>query len=412
MANVLVLNAGSGSQKVALYGIEAGSKAPSEPIWQAAINSTTPGQPEDQFLAQVSSKRAEGQLPVPRKWSLSKKVQALVRASWEGEFAALERSDQIDLVGHRVVHGGLEFSEAALITPEVEATIDKLSELAPLHNPANLEGIRACREALGEKVPQFAVFDTAFHRTLPESAAVYAGPYEWVEDGLVRYGFHGTSYRYASRRALEIIHRPNDENIRQILCHLGGGCSVAAVLGTRSIDTTMGFTPMDGIAMCTRSGAIDPGIIFHLLRLGTDPASLEQTLNKGSGLSGLSGLPGDTRVIFPEARAHDRRATLAVDVFIHRLRAGIGSMLASLGGLDALVFTDVIGETEPMLRQRACDAFAFLGMRLDDALNASSPRDTDIAAADSSVRVVIVQSQENWQVAAEAVAAWELGKTI
>jgi len=406
MANALVLNAGSGSQKVALYTIEPDATGPSAPIWQAAINSTTPGQPADKFLAQITSSHGQGELPVPRDWSLPKKIQALIQASWEGSFAVLEGSHQVDLVGHRVVHGGLEFSRATLVTPHVEATIDRLGELAPLHNPVNLEGIRACREILSDKVPQFAVFDTAFHRTLPEAATVYAGPYEWVEQGLVRYGFHGTSYRYASRKALEIINRQGDENLCQILCHLGGGCSLAAVRGTRCVDTTMGFTPMDGIAMCTRSGAIDPGIMLHLLRHGTDLDSLEQTLNKRSGLSGLSGLPGDTRVIFPKAREQDRRATLAMDVFIHRLRAGIGSMLPSLGRLDALVFTDVIGETEPVVRQRTCDAFAFLGLRLDSNLNSSSPLDADIAAADSSVRVVVVQGQENWQIAAESVAAW------
>jgi acetate kinase len=406
MANVLVLNAGSGSQKVALYAIDPDPEGPTDPVWQAAINSTTPGQPEDRFLAPIRSARGEGQLPVPRDWPLQKKIQALVRASWEGDFAVLSGPRQVDLVGHRVVHGGLEFNRATLVTPSVEATIDKLGELAPLHNPANLEGIRACRESLGETVPQFAVFDTAFHRTLPEAATTYPGPFEWVEQGLVRYGFHGTSYRYASRKALEIIDREGDEDICQILCHLGGGCSLAAVQGTRCVDTTMGFTPLDGIAMCTRSGAIDPGIMLHLLRHGTDLDSLEQTLNKRSGLSGLSGLPGDTRVIFPKARDNDRRAKLAMDVFLHRLRAGIGAMLASLGRLDALVFTDVIGETEPVVRQRACDAFAFLGLRLDDKLNASSPVDADIAAPDSSVRVIVVKGQENWQIAVESLEAW------
>ena len=231
MANVLVLNAGSGSQKVALYAIEPRPKGPSDPVWQAAINSTTPGQPKDKFLAQIRSTQGEGQLPIPRDWSLPRKIQALIRASWEGSFAVLEGSHEIDLVGHRVVHGGLEFSRATLVTPHVEATIDRLGELAPLHNPVNLEGIRACRESLGDKVPQFAVFDTAFHRTLPEAATTYAGPYEWVEQGLVRYGFHGTSYRYASRKALEIINRQGEENLCQVLCHLGGGCSLAAVRG-------------------------------------------------------------------------------------------------------------------------------------------------------------------------------------
>jgi acetate kinase len=406
MANILVLNAGSGSQKIALYVIDSDSKLPSKPVWQAAVNSTTPGQPEGHLIAQISSLRGELKMPVQRDLPLLEKLTTLIRASWEGQAAVLETPKEIDLVGHRVVHGGLEFSRATLVNPHVERTIEKLAELAPLHNPHSLAGISACREILGDNVPQFAVFDTAFHRTLPEAAVTYAGPFEWIEQGYVRYGFHGTSYRYASRKAAEIIGR-QDSNFCQILCHLGGGCSLAAVRGTRCVDTTMGFTPMDGIAMCTRSGAIDPGLILHLLRHGTSLDSLEHILNKQSGLAGLSGLPGDTRIIFPKAREQDRRANLAMDVFIHRLQAGIGSMLLSLGRLDALVFTDVIGETEPVVRERVCEALGFLDLRLDHSLNASSPADTDIAAADSSVRVLIVKSQENWQIAAESFEAWD-----
>jgi acetate kinase len=406
MANILVLNAGSGSQKITLYAINSDSKTASPPIWQAAINSTTPGQPEGYFVAQISSDRGKEEIRIPRNSTLPKKLETLIRSSWEGHSAVLEMPDQIDLVGHRVVHGGLEFSCATLVDPEVESSIERLSELAPLHNPHSLAGISACREILGHKVPQFAVFDTAFHRTLPEAAATYAGPFDWIEKGFVRYGFHGTSFRYANRRAAEIIGRQDDEHLCQILCHLGGGCSLAAVRGTRSVDTTMGFTPMDGIAMCTRSGVIDPGLMLHLLRHGTDLDSLEQTLNKNSGLAGLSGMPGDTRIIFPKAREHNRRAKLAMDVFIHRLRAGVGSMLATLGHLDALTFTDVIGETEPLVRERLCEAFRFLDLRLNPKLNAASPPDTDIADADSSVRVIIVQGQENWQIAAESFEAW------
>jgi len=406
MANILVLNAGSGSQKVALYAINSASEAPSPPIWQAAINSTRRVNPKITFVAQITSVRGKQEMRVPRNSSLAKKLETLIRASWEGESAALEMPDQIDLVGHRVVHGGLEFSCATLVNPHVESTIDRLGELAPLHNPPSLAGISACREILGSKVPQFAVFDTAFHRTLSEAAATYAGPFEWLENGLLRYGFHGTSFRYANRRAAELLGRQDDEHLCQILCHLGGGCSLAAVRGSRSVDTTMGFTPMDGIAMCTRSGAIDPGLMIHLLRHGTDLDSLERMLNKQSGLAGLSGMPGDTRIIFPRAREHHPRAKLAMEVFIHRLRAGVGSMLATLGHLDALIFTDVIGETEPVVRERLCEAFGFLNLRLDFALNASSPADTDIAASDSSVRVMIIKSQENWQIATESFAAW------
>jgi acetate kinase len=395
MATILVLNAGSGSQKVALYAINSNSKAASPPGWQAAISATAPGQPEGYFVAQITSVRGKEEIRVPRNLPLPEKLETLIRASWEGH-----------LVGHRVVHGGLEFRRATLVSPQVESTIETLGELAPLHNPQSLAGISACRKILGSRVPQYAVFDTAFHRTLPEAAAIYAGPFEWIERGFVRYGFHGTSFRYASQRAAEIIGRPDDEHLCQILCHLGGGCSLAAVRGTRCVDTTMGFTPLDGIAMCTRSGAIDPGLMLHLLRHGTDLDSLEEILTKRSGLAGLSGMPGDTRIIFPKALEHNRRAELAMDVFIHRLRAGIGSMLASLGHVDALIFTDVIGETEPIVRERVCGAFGFLNLRLNPGLNVSSPADTDIAAKDSSVRVLIVKGQENWQIASECFEAW------
>jgi len=406
MAKVLVLNAGSGSQKLGLYAINSDPKIACPPSWHAAINSTTPGQPDDYFLAQITAAGRKEQVPVRRDAPLPEKIHTLVRSLWEGNLAILEGPREIDLVGHRVVHGGLEFAEATAITPEVEATIDKLGELAPLHNPVNLVGIRACRTILGDNTPQFAVFDTAFHRTLPPAAATYAGPFEWVEQGLIRYGFHGTSYRYARGRAADIVGRTSDETFCQIICHLGGGCSLAAIRGNQCVDTTMGFTPLDGIAMCTRAGAIDPGLIIHLLRHGTSLNALEETLNKRSGLSGLSGLPGDTRVILPKAKAGDPKAALAINVFIHRLGAGIGSMLASLGHLDALVFTDAIGESEPLIRSRVCEAFSFLGLRLDEQLNASSPSDTDIAATDSAVRVLIVRGDENWQIAAESFQAF------
>jgi acetate kinase len=405
MANVLVLNAGSGSQKLGLYAIDSDPKVACDPVWQAAINSTTPGQPDDYFLAQVSADQRKGEVAVRRNAPLPEKIGTLVRQLWEGNLAILNGPHEIDLVGHRVVHGGLEFAHATLVTPAVEVTIDRRGELAPLHNPVNLVGIKTCRNILGDQTPQYAVFDTAFHRTLPEAATTYAGPFEWVERGLIRYGFHGTSYRYARGRAADIIGRRDDETLCQIICHLGGGCSLAAIRGSRCVDTTMGFTPLDGIAMCTRAGSIDPGLIIHLLRHGTELSSLEEILNKRSGLSGLSGLAGDTRVILPRARDHDRRAKLAIDVFIHRLRAGIGAMLASLGRLDALVFTDAIGESEPSIRSSVCEAFSFLGLRLNEELNASSPRDTDIAATDSNVRVVIVRGDENWQIAAESFQA-------
>ncbi|HET9378984.1 MAG TPA: hypothetical protein VFO40_28690, partial [Chthoniobacterales bacterium] len=189
---------------------------------------------------------------------------------------------------------------------------------------------------------------------------------------------------------------------KTILCHLGGGCSLAAVLGDKSVDTTMGFSPLDGIAMCTRSGAVDPGILIYLLRSGLGVDDLDDLLNEGSGLSGLAGLPGDTRVVIPEAAKGNNRARLALDVFVHRLRAGIGSMMASLGGCDVLVFTDVIGESEPSLRAAACEPFSFAGVRLDPKKNADANGDAEISMDDSKVRVFVIKSNESWQVAHEA----------
>jgi acetate kinase len=307
---------------------------------------------------------------------------------------------EIDAVGHRVVHGGTEFDRAVFVDAHVEAVIQRLAAFAPLHNPVNLEGIQVARDIFGSEVPQIAVFDTSFHRTLSEAAATYPGPYEWLEKEIRRYGFHGTSFRWASGQAARLLHRENDPELRLIICHLGGGCSLAATVGGKSVDTTMGFTPMDGIAMCTRSGALDPGILLYLMRQHADVDALEKTLDRESGLQGLSGLPGDTRILIPAAGRGNRRAGLAMDVFIHRLQAGLGQMMASLNGRpDAIVFTDAIGEDEPAVRLRACEPFKFIGVEVDPGKNSTSPMDTDISTPQSPVRVLIVKSREDWQIA-------------
>ena len=307
----------------------------------------------------------------------------------------------------RAAPGGPACAGAPRGDGHVEAAIERLAAFSPLHNRSNLEGVRVARGALGGDAPQFAVFDTAFHRTLSDAAATYAGPYAWREKKIRRYGFHGSSFRGANARAAQLLGRATDDpELRLVLCHLGGGCSLCATVGGRSVDTTMGFTPLDGIAMCTRSGAVDPGILLYLLREGMSVDELEKTLNQESGLKGLSGLPGDTRVIVPEVERGNVRARLAFDVFVHRLRAGIGAMLAALGGKrpDALVFTDGIAEDEPAVRAAACAAFGFLGLELDAAKNAASPPDADVATAGSAVRVLIVKARENWQIAREVHA--------
>jgi len=305
-----------------------------------------------------------------------------------------------------VVHGGQNYRHSVIITEEVKQAIAKLSNLAPAHNPAALEGIEAIEKSLGD-VPQVAVFDTGFHATLPDAAAIYPGPFEWVEQGIRRYGFHGISHQYCSARAAQILGR-DLASLRIITCHLGNGCSLAAIKNGRSIDTTMGFTPLDGLMMGSRSGAIDPGIIVHLMRQSDYSAErLDYVLNKASGLRGISGVSSDLPQVIEAITQGNYRAQLAWDMYVHRLRSGIGSMLASLGGLDVLVFTAGVGEKSAGIRQAACEAFGFLGLKLDPEKNQNKPVDIDIATADSTVRVLVIHTQEDWAIAQQC---WHLLK--
>jgi len=414
MRRILILNPGSGSQTCSLFELPVTGlpMEPLEPIWESKYNSTTPGQPPGKIILQV--RRGDEDIvggSVAAESSAAERNERLLELLWDSRTKAVSGPGEIDIVGHRVVHGGPAYGAAVRVTDDVEATIERCSAFAPLHNPNSLTGIRVARKVFGQEIPQAAVFDTAFHRTLSEVATTYAGPYEWLEQGIRRYGFHGTSYRWAVERAARLLNRTDDQGLRLILCHLGGGCSLCATRGGRSIDTTMGFTPLDGLAMCTRSGAIDPGILFYLAREGATIDDLERVLNKESGLKGLSGLPGDTRIIVPEADKGNPRAALAMNVFIHRLRAGIGEMLAALGqSPHAIVFTDVIGESEPGIRTGACEAFSFLGLHLDQSKNAASPLETDIAALESAVRVLLIKSREAWQIARECFALLEEGR--
>jgi acetate kinase len=402
--NFLVLNSGSGSHKCSLFQIKNTLPvAPPEPIWKAVIMSTSPGSTSEELSLTIecTGRKTERQ-SLPADLSSKKRVEYLLQHLEENRSSILKENLEIDAVGHRVVHGGTEFDQAVLVDPHVEAVIQRLAAFAPLHNPVNLEGIQVARDIFGSAIPQIAVFDTSFHRTLSEATATYPGPYAWLEKEIRRYGFHGTSFRWASGQAARLLERENDPELRLIICHLGGGCSLAATVGGKSVDTTMGFTPMDGIAMCTRSGALDPGILLYLMRQNPDIDALEKTLDRESGLQGLSGLPGDTRILIPEAAKGNLRARLAMDVFIHRLQAGIGQMIASLNGRpDAIVFTDAIGEDEPLVRLRACEPFKFIGVEVDPKKNSASPLDADISIPNSPVRVLIVKSREDWQIARE-----------
>jgi len=407
--NILVLNAGSGSHKCSLFRLENVLPAePLEPVWKAAIEATDPGSTAQELSLTIECEgRKKERKTLPSDLSSKKQVEYLLKRLQEDKSAVLKGTSEIDVVGHRVVHGGVDFAKAVIVDANVESIIQRLAAFAPLHNPVNLEGIQVAREILGSKIPQIAVFDTSFHRTLSEAASTYPGPFEWLEKGIRRYGFHGTSFRWASGQAARLLKRENDPALRLIICHLGGGCSLAATIGGKSVDTTMGFTPMDGIAMCTRSGALDPGILLFLIRENPDVDKLEKILDRESGLQGLSGLPGDTRILVPEASKGNQRAKLAMDVFIHRLRAGIGQMIASLDGRpDAIVFTDAIGEDEPLVRSRACEPLKFMGVEVDLEKNATSPIDTDISLPKTPVRVLIVKSREDWQIARECHALY------
>ena len=284
-----------------------------------------------------------------------------------------------------------------------------MSAFAPLHNRAELEGIDIVERKLGS-ISQIAVFDTSFHSQLPDAAAVYPGPYEWISRGIRRYGFHGINHQYCSERAAQLLGR-DLKSLKLITCHLGNGCSLAAIRDGRSVDTTMGFTPLDGLMMGTRSGAVDPGILTYLMRQdGLGGQQLDELLNTRSGLLGISGTSSDMREIVANMKAGDARARLALDVFIHRLQSGIGAMIGVLGGLDALVFTAGIGENSAEVRATACANFGFVGLKLDSFKNAQASRDQDISAPGSPVRVLVIRAQEDWAIAKEC---WRIvsGKT-
>jgi acetate kinase len=297
-------------------------------------------------------------------------------------------------VAHRVVHGGAKLREPVLVDEAVEAEIRALEPLAPLHNAPALAGIEQARRAL-PTLPHVAVFDTAFHATIPAAASTYALPRVWREDwGIRRYGFHGISVQWSAERAPELLGRPG-EGLRLVVCHLGGGSSVTATRDGRSLDTTMGFSPLEGIPMTTRSGSFDPGALLYAVRehgLGAD--ELDEVLNTESGLAALSGLGGGMREVEAAAADGDPDARLALDVFLHRLAGAVAAMAVAGGGVDALVFTAGIGENSALVRREACERLAFLGVRLDAAANAEAEPDCDVAEAGSAVRVLVIRARE------------------
>jgi acetate kinase len=331
------------------------------------------------------------------------------QVSWSGHAAAVERflsdlmrvsppalknAGDLKAVGHRVVHGG-DFSSSIVMTPDTRSRIDALAELAPLHNPPSLETLAAAEAALPD-VPHVAVFDTAFHATLAPEAYTYPVPRRWTRDwGIRRYGFHGLSHVYCARRAAEMLNRPL-EQLRLVVCHLGHGCSACAVQHGRSVDTTMGFTPLDGLMMATRSGSLDPGIILHVQqRYGLTAEEVERALNRESGLLGVSGVSADMREVLAAAENGEQQAVLALAVYAHRVRHAIGGLSVTMGGVDALVFTAGVGERASSVRAAVCNGLACLGLELDEQANAACHADADIARPGSRGRILIITTRED-----------------
>jgi acetate kinase len=399
---ILVLNSGSSSVKACLYQIgETLPDRPPTPLWQGKIEWSAD-------TAAIIVKNSQGvtfeeEVPVS---SREQVIRHLLRTGLDGNARAIASTLEIDAVGHRVVHGGAHFKNPVVITDKVRAAIESLSAFAPLHIRAEVEGMKIVEDLFGA-VTQVAVFDTAFHRQMPLSASIYPGPYEWFEKGIRRYGFHGINHQYCAERAAQML-GADVKALRIVSCHLGNGCSVTAIRDGQSIDTTMGFTPLEGLMMGTRSGSVDPGILTFLMRQGQlDGQNIDRVLNQKSGLLGISGLSSDMRDILAGIQNGHERAKLAFDIYVHRLQAAIGGMAAVLGGIDALVFTAGVGENSPEVRAAACSGLDFLGLKLDSRTNARPSLDQDISAPDSSVRVLVIRAEEDWAIAKEC---WKLAQ--
>ncbi|MEK4084836.1 acetate kinase [Psychrobacillus sp. FSL K6-1415] len=311
--------------------------------------------------------------------------------------------NDIQGIGHRVVHGGEVYSDSVLITTEVLDTLEELSELAPLHNPANITGIRVFKKEL-PNVPAVAVFDTAFHQTMPESSYLYSIPYDYYEKyGIRKYGFHGTSHKYVSQRAAVLLNRPL-ETTRFISCHLGNGASIAAIQHGKSIDTSMGFTPLAGVTMGTRSGNIDPALIPYLMeKTGKDAEGILDILNKKSGMLGVSGFSSDLRDIVGEASKGNDRAQLALDVFADRIHKYMGSYAARMNGVDAIIFTAGIGENSEVIREKVLKGLQFMGVYMDPDLNKINGKETFINYPHSPVKVIVIPTNEEIMIARDTV---------
>jgi acetate kinase len=386
---VLVVNSGSSSVKYHLYQMPQ-----TEVLAKGMVDRI--GQ-EDAELTHICNGRAHT-IEVKAE-DVAAAMELILQTHVSDEVGVLQEISEIAAVGHRVVHGGEEFTGSVIIDENVIASIEKYADLAPLHNPPNLAGIRAAQHHLPDAT-QVACFDTAFHATIPKVAYMYALPYELYEKyGIRRYGFHGISHRYVARRAAALMGRGKYE-INAITCHLGNGCSITAVKNGHSVDTSMGLTPLEGVPMGTRSGDLDPAIIFFLEEKGYDVATLNALCNKRSGLLGLSGVSNDMRDLEEAADRGNERAKLAIDVFCYRIKKYIGAYAAVLDTVDAVVFTGGIGENAVLMREKICDAVRQIGLKLDPKANKTAvAKEAEISTKDSEVKVFVIPTNEQVAIA-------------
>ena len=392
--NVLVINCGSSSLKFQLINAESEEVLAKGICERIGIDGRLTYQPEG-GEKEVSEKA----MPTH-----TEAIQFVIEALTNPETGVVKSLDEIGAVGHRVVHGGEKFASSVVITEEVKKAIEECNDLAPLHNPANLIGITAC-EKLMPNTPMTAVFDTAFHQTMPEKAYMYGLPYNYYEDYKIRrYGFHGTSHSFVSKRVAEIVGKPYNAT-KTIVCHLGNGASVSAVLNGESVDTSMGLTPLEGLVMGTRSGDIDPAIMeFIAKKENLDIAGIMNVLNKKSGVEGVSGVSSDFRDLEAAAKAGNKRAELAIDVFAYRVAKYVGAYTAAMNGVDNIVFTAGIGENCALVRTKVCSYLGYLGITIDEEANGKRGEEIIISTPDSKVKVLVVPTNEELAIARETVA--------
>ena len=390
---ILVINAGSSSLKYQLIDMENESLLAKGLCERIGIDGRLTHKPQN------GKPVYEADVPFP---THKEAIEAVLEKLISKEYGVVEAMSEIGAVGHRVLHGGIEFTESCVVDDACEAAIKKCFPLGPLHNPANLMGIKACQAAM-PGVPQVAVFDTSFGMSMTPEAYIYAIPYEYYEnDSIRRYGFHGTSHRFVSARACEIMGR---KGTRVINCHLGNGSSVSASIDGKCIDTSMGLTPLEGLPMGTRSGNLDPAILqFIMNKYGYTADEMLNILNKKSGVLGISGVGSDFRDLENAAKEGNERAQLALDKFAYEVRKYIGSYAAAMGGVDIITFTAGLGENGPDMRESICRGLEFLGVRVDHEKNQVRGKETDISAADSTVKVYVIPTNEELMIARDTLA--------